>query len=317
MKIITADKKITDGTMHRVLQHIDTDIPILLLSRVDELDFNEEILTLEGKKFVVVDVIEQGWNVEIKETLILGVNKADFMKGEGWVRLSDFLCRNEPILYLKRELLVNGVSDKVLPLEYPNFSKPFEVETKEQFNGRPLSIFNYWGRSHEARLLQHGMFWVNAARKGYAVCDNIYYFNNFMAEEKNPNKWITFHIPHYARIDISEILNINGMSKLALSLPGCGIKCFRSTEVIANSIMVMPEDNLAYSYPFEHSKNCIRFTIESVDGISKEWKVCEAIEEALKRDDLYEIYLGSLEAAKFYQVDTYIPYLENLINKYL
>lgn len=315
MRIITGDKKITDGTIHRVLQHIETDIPILLLSRVDELDFNEEVLELAGGKFVVVDFIEAGWDVEIKETLILGRNKAAFMKGEGWGRVSDFLALNEPYLYFKRELLANDVTDKILPIEYPNFSKEFEPETRENFNSRPISACFYWGRSHEARLMLQGEIWKNAARKGYAVCDNIYYLNNFMAEEENENKWISLWIPHYQRIDISEILKINGLSKTAISLPGCGVKCFRTTEVIANSIMVMPEDNLAYSYPFEHGKNCIKFPINDVTGLKEEWKVCEAVEEVLKRNDLYDIYLNSLHAAKWYQVDNYIPWLESLINK--
>jgi hypothetical protein len=317
MRIITCDKKITDGTMHRILQHLETDIPILLLSKVDDLDFNEEVLSLEGKKFVVIDVIEEGWNVEIKESLVLGRNKLHNLKGEGWIRLDAFLAQNKPYLYLKRELLAKDVAENIIPIEYPSITPLLPAQTREEFNNRPISVFHYWGRSHEARLIQHGLFWVNAAIKGYAVCDNVYYFNNFMAEEQNSNKWVSFNIPHWARIDICELLKINGMSKLGLSLPGCGIKCFRTTEIINNSVIIMPEDELAYSYPLVHGKNCLRFPINSVDGVSKEWDVINPIEAALKRDDLYDIYLAGLEAAKWYQVDNYLKWIESLINKIL
>lgn len=314
--IIVPDISRTDGVAYNLCQKINTDIPILLLSRVEDLNFNEEVLGLKGKKFIVFDMIENGWNVSFSETLIVGRNTGEFFKGEGWDRLNEFLSQNEPYLYLKRELLAKDATEKILPIEYPNWQPRYETQTKEDFNARRISVMNYWGRSHEARLMLHGEIWKHAARKGYAVCDNLYYYNNFMKEETNQNIWLTFWIPHYNRIDISQILNINGMSKLSVSLPGCGIKCFRSTgESIVNSVAIMPEDNLAYSYPFVHNFNCIKFPIESVDGVSKEWKVCEAIEEALQNPNLYEIYLESLKAAEFYSSKNYIPYLENIINK--
>lgn len=315
--VITADKNTTDGVMHKVCNMIDTDIPIVLLSRVDELNFNEEILSLKDKKFVVVDVIEMGWDVPILDTLIVGTDQASFMKGEGWERLSEFLNKNNPSLYFKRELLNKDVTDTVKPIEYPNWQPEYPAQTKEQFDSRPISVMNYWGRSHEARLMLHGEIWKNAARKGYAVCDNVFLFNQFMAEEANPNKWLSFWMPHYNRLPIEEVLAVNGMSKLSISLPGAGIKCFRSTgESIVNSVMVMPDDGLAYSHPFVHKQNCIKFWAKSVDGISKEWDVVGTIETGLKYYDLYEIYLESLKAANWYRIDNYVKnYLKPLIDK--
>jgi len=309
----------TDGVMSGFAQKLDTNIPILLISRQEDFEFNEQILELEGKDFAILDMVEMGWNVPIEETFIVGRNLSHFKEFEqfdGWARLNEFVAQNKPKMYLKRELLAKDVTDTIKPIEYPNFQPIYPTQTKEEFDARPISVMNYWGRSHEARLMLHGEIWKNAARKGYAVCDNIYYYNNFMAEEKSQNKWLSFWIPHYARIPISEILAVNGMSKLSVSLPGCGIKCFRSTgESIVNSICVMPLDFLAYSYPFTHNYDCIKFIPESVDGISKEWKIIEAIEEALQREDLYEIYLRSLKAAAFYQADTYVKYLSNIINE--
>lgn len=314
--IILPDTTRTDGSAHFLCQRIKTEFPILLLSRVEELNFNEEVLSLEGKKFVIIDFIENGWNWDREETLIVGQNTGRFFKSEGWGRLNEFLGRNRAALYLKRELLAKDVAPNLLPIEYPNFQPRYETQSKEDFDNRKISVMYYWGRSHEARLMLHGEIWKNAAKKGYAVCDNLQHFNNFIAEESNKNIWLSFWIPHYSRIGISQILNLNGCSKLSVSLPGAGIKCFRSTgESIVNSVMVMPEDNLAYSHPFIHNFNCIKFPIDSVDGITKEWPVIEAIETALQNPNLYDIYLNSLLVADWYRVDNYVSHLEGLINR--
>lgn len=315
--IITADKNRSDGVYFKVCEMLKIKIPILLISRSEVLDLNTKIYELENIPFIVIDVIENGWNDTSKDTLIVGENTSEFFNSSGWLLLHDFLKENKPVLYFKRELKKKDATDTILPCEYPNWQERYPLQLKEEFNNRPISVFNYWGRSHEARLILHGEIWKNAARKGYTVCDNVYQFNNFMHDEKNnPNKWVSFHLPHYSRIDISELMKINAMSKLSVSMPGCGIKCFRSTgESLVNSVLVLPEDDLAYSYPLEHGINCIKFSInEDVTGLKNEWSITEAIETALQRNDLYDIYLNGYKAAEFYRIENYISYLENIIN---
>ncbi len=316
---LTSSKDRNDGVAYKMCEMIDTDAHILLISRQEELNFNENILGLKGVPYVIIDYIENGWDVNFDETLVIGKNteKFNFLYGEGWKRLHDFVAAHSPILYFKRELLQKDVSDWLLPIEYPNWQPDYPLQLREQFNNRAIQVLNYWGRSHEARLMLHGEIWKNAARKGYTVCDNIYQFNHFMHHEKdNKNKWLSFHIPFYDRCDINEIMKINAISKLSISLFGCGRKCFRNTgESIVNSICVMPEDGLAYSYPFEHGVNCIKFSInDDITGLKNEWDVIGACEEALKRDDLYDIYLESKKAADWYRADNYLRYLSDLIN---
>lgn len=315
--VITADKSVSDGVAYKMLTNLTTDIPILLLSRVEELNFNEELLKLEGKKYVIIDYIEMGWDVELNETFILGKNLYKFyhiFRGEGWLKLNEFIYNNPPVLYFKRELLLKDKTAAIIPIEYVNWQEKYPIQTKEEFDNRPISVLNYWGRSHEARLLFHGEVWKNAAQKGYTVCDNLYYFNSFMNHERNENKWVSLNIEHYSRIDIKEILKINGLSKLSVSLPGGGIKCFRQNESPVNSIMVMPEDELAWSYKWEDGINCIKFSNNGdVTGLKKEWDITGTIESSLKRDDLYLIYLNSLAAADFYRVDNYVQYLDKKI----
>lgn len=318
--VITADKHRVDVPALEILRKVNTDIPILLISRSEELDFNEEIFSLVGKKYVIADYIEIAWNWDRKETLIIGKNTENFpdvCKSDSWLKLDKFIKENEPYLYFKRELLEKDKTDKILPIEYVNWQPEYPEQTKEEYLSRPIESFHFWGRSHEARLIYHGEVWKNAAKRGYAVCDNIYYFNHFINEETNPRKWLSFWMPHYSRIDIRDILKINGMAKVSVSLPGAGVKCFRSTgESLVNSVMCLPEDNLAYSYPLIDGQNCIKFILSSIDGISKEWKIIECIENALRFPEvLYEIYKKGLKAAKWYQVDNYTQnYLAKHIN---
>ncbi len=317
---ICSSKDRNDGVAYKLCESIDTNLNILLISRQEDLNFNEDVLGLKNLPYVIIDYIENGWDNNFKETLVIGKNteKFDFLYGEGWKKLHDFVKEHPPKLYLKRELLKEDESDYLKPIEYPNFQPDYLLQLREEFNNRQIEVLNYWGRSHEARLILHGAIWENSPTKGYTVCDNIYQFNHFMHHEKDARKWLSFHIPFYDRQDISQIMKINAMSKLSISLFGCGRKCFRNTgESIVNSICVMPEDGLAYSYPFEHGKNCIKFSINNdVTGLKNEWDVIGACEEALKRKDLYDIYLESKKVADWYRVDNYLKnYLEPLINR--
>lgn len=307
-----------DGPAQRLMQMLDVDIPILLVSRVDDLEFSDAVLKLQGEKYILVDYIENGWNWDRKDTFIVGRNWHKFkdFTGNGWYKLNEFVKNNQPWLYFKRELLQKDATDWLLPCEYPNWQEPWPQETREQFEARPIDVFNYWGRSHEARLMFHGEIWKHAARKGYTVCDNPYQFNAFMERENGKNKWVSFHMPWYARFDMKEILKVNNAAKLSISLPGAGVKCFRSTgESLVNSIVMLPEDNLAYSYPLVHGTNCIKFDTPSIDGMSQEWRICNAIDHTLHTVDLYPIYCAGLKAADFYRAANYVKYLKGIIEK--
>lgn len=309
--IITADRLTTDGSAHAFLLNVPTDVPILLVSRVGDYRFNQDILSLKGKKYVLIDFLEYGWDWKFEFGHTWGVNtdKVDFLKGDEYAKLDDFIRENPPALTLKRELLLEDVTDNVKPIEYPNYQPSYPVQSKDLFDNRLINVFYYWGRSNENRVRLHSEIWANSSKNGASICDNIYYFNQFMAEEKSNNRWITLNIPHYGRIDILNLLAINGSAKLSVSMAGAGIKCFRSTgESIVNSVAVMMEDKLAWAYPFIHLENCIKFT--------KYGEEIATIEEALRYDNLYEVYRNGLATAEKYQINNYINnYILPLINK--
>lgn len=307
--IIVADANGTaDGPAHVFLSRVNSEIPIVLVSRVQDFKFNEALLSLD--KYILVDFVELGWQWNQQLGHIWGENThkfPDVFPGDEWKRFDNFVAERPPLLIFQRELLRKDVVAGVLPIEYPNWQPSHDAQTKEQFNERRIELFHFWGFSHVCRKIFQGNAILHAVREDIEIIDNVFYYQNFL-QENHRRYWATIHIPHFARMPINQILEINGNAKLSLSLPGAGVKCFRSTgESPVNSLMCIPFDELAWSYPWEHGVNCIRFELNNA--------VVE-IEHALRRDDLYELYLSGVANAENYRVENYIRnYIEKQINE--
>lgn len=310
--IIVSDKRgRTDGTAHNFLQRVNTDIPLVLVARVEDFEFNDEINGLTGKKWILVDYVENGWDWDMKNCHQWGVNTqshfGNIFPGEEWRRFDNFIKYNPPALILQRELLKPYVSDTVKPISYPCWNEIHPVQSKEEFLARPLEVMFTWGLSHEGRKVIHSDIWRKAGKYGYSVCDNVYYLNYFLQHESHPRKWFTANIPHYARLPIEEILKINGISKISISPAGAGRGCFRHAESPVNSAMLMWEDDIAWPYEWVDFVNCLK---------CKEGFEVPTIIEALEhQDELYEIYLAGVETCKKYHWENYISdYILPLIN---
>jgi len=299
-----------DGTVVRICEHIDSPIPIVPITRVNDFKFNEELRSL--KEYILADYIEYDWNWDLEKsgTHLFGKNTKDFhhFDTDEWRKFDEWVGNNKPHIYFKRELLSADATDNVAAIDYPCWLPEIPVQTKEQFNDRLLSVFYFWGRSHEQRLILHSDIWRNASYRGYSVCDNFFYFNNFIKEEKG-EKWASMWMPHYCRVDISEVMKINGAAKISIAMPGAGRKTFRATgESPVNAVLMMKEDNLAYSYQWLHNQNCIKF-----QNFGEE---ISTIMEALNNPLLYEIYLESVENCNKYRIARYVKnYLMPIINK--
>lgn len=304
MVIIADGRGQIDSAYHTLVRHIPTDKTIVMVSWAENFVFNDALLSV--KDYYLICFCEYGWDANLTETHIWGLNSKNFSRyyNNDWIKFDNWVKENPPKLLLKRELLKKDVSEKVKAIEYPCVTHHWAVDTKEQFDNRPLSTFQYWGRSNENRLRIHGEIWHHASKKGFSVCDNVYYINKFLQEEKG-EKWVTLWIPHYERVDVNDLLKINAISKLSLSWGGAGFKCFRTAEAPVNSVMVMWENNYAFSYDWNET-NCI---------LVQPGKELEGIDKALTNPLLYEIYLAGIENCNKYRIDNYINnYLLPLIN---
>lgn len=220
------------------------------------------------------------------------------MKFDNWVK------ENPPRMMFKRELLKKDVSDKVLPIEYPCTANSYPQQTKEEFESRPINVFQYWGRSSEHRVRIHAEILTHGYKKGFQVCDNLYYINGYLFNEQG-EKWVTCWIPHYQRMELSNLMKVNNLSKLSLSWGGAGFKCFRTSEAPVNSIMVTWKNDFAWAFDWNET-NCI---------LVEQGKEIEGIEEALQREDLYDIYLAGMQNVEKYRLSDYINnYILPIIN---
>lgn len=293
-----------DSAYHTLVSKINSPLPIVMVSYSDNFIFNEELLSLKKCEFVLIDFIEMGWDYDWSKHSLENYHKR--FKGDEWKKFHEW-ADDKPLMAFKRELdLPTSKIDGYLPIEYPCLIDKWPVQTREEFNNRPINVFGYWGRSNECRLRIHGEIWLHSFKKGFQVCDNIYYIDQYLKQEQG-EKWINMWIPHWARIDIEKVMPANNLSKLSLSWPGAGFKCFRTGESSANSVMVMHKNNFAWSHKWDES-NCI---------LVEPGKEIEGIEDALKDPYLYEVYIGGMNNVDKYRLNNYIPYLENLINERL
>lgn len=305
--IIVADKKgRTDGTMSNVLSLVKTDIPIVLMARTGMFKFNDELTKLD--KYVLVEASEMGWDWKFTDSHVWGKNTELFpqFQDQEYQRFDEWVAGNPPLFTFTRELLKKDVSENHLPIDYPCWYEAKEIQTKEQFSGRPIDAFYFWGRSHEARLRLHSGIWMAASEKGFSVCDNLTFFEKFVMEEEG-RKWVTLNIPHYGRIDIRELLGRQALSKTSVAMPGAGIKTFRHCESSINSVMVKWVDDMAWSFTWNET-NCI---------LTEGGKEIENIQKAINNPDLYEIYKEGIANCQKYQINNYINnYILPKINEF-
>lgn len=267
--------------------------------------FSPQLLAIK-KPILLMDFCEYGWDAGYKNNVLgTGMTRQfGHIADDEWARLDEWVHGNPPLLHFKRELFEPGKQPNLLPIEFPCVVPASPIQSREEFRARPIEVFNCWGLSHPCRQRLHGAIFANAHENGINVMDS--WPSEGRYEKRN---WITIHSPHYARVPLEKVMEYNRSSKISVSLPGAGMKCFRSAEAPVGSIMALVDDKLAWSFPWVHGENCIRLTSDLL---------FQSLESATHRDDLYEIYLRSQETIDRYRSRRYAQeYLLPLIEQAL
>lgn len=294
-----------DGTLNANLyghlplaSYEDCDAVVVPVSYYGDYAFNTRLGDIR-KPVIVVDFMEYYGAWDEVDTHLFGKTggratalplPAGYEVFDAWVEAV------KPALYFKRELLAKDRSDTVIPIEFPCYLGGWEMENEANFNARKVEVFNCWGFSNPLRPKLHGEIFENMCGFGLNLIGAFDHFDHRMSENI-PRLWATIFQPHFTRMPMSQVLLRQSQSKLAVSLPGAGIKCFRSGEAPVNSIMALPEDNLAWSFPWVHGENCIRLDPENLF-----W----SLDDATKRDDLHKIYLASQQTVDRYRTRRYL-----------
>lgn len=224
-----------------------------------------------------------------------------YRNNEEYQAFDNFVKENPPILTFQRELLEVDRTDRILPIEYTAWLPEFGGDPKEDFDKRPLAVSYNWGRSSESRVYMHAAIFNNAPRRGYDVVSEFSHVEKAVSENPDSEKWLSVHVPHYARIDVKEVQKFVRMSKIAIIMPGAGVKTFRHGENCGDAIMAIPQDRLAWSYPWT-SENSIRLDSAWTSGSLPVDELCDF----LRRKDLHDIYVNAMENARNYRYETYM-----------
>jgi hypothetical protein len=299
-----------DGTVQRtLLSHLpnlvgahDADVIVVPISFYQDFQFRRDLPAIIGsKRWILVDYLELGLDWEpngVIDSHLLGRNSANFARVSGpeWMRLDAFVRDHPPLVYFRRELLAREHSDSIRPLEFPGYLPIPTIQSREEFNSRPVEAFHYWGLSHRSRPVLHGDIFRHSYDKGYEVLSEWGHWHGFFSNKRN-RVWSTIHAPHFARVGIEHIQHYIHRSKLTVSLPGAGVRCFRDLEAAAGSIPTFGHTALGWSFPFIHGQNCIEIRLDHA------W---EDLYKATQRGDLYDIYVESQRNAENFVGANYV-----------
>lgn len=279
--------------------------------------FNEQLRNCR-KPLILIDMLEFGWDYGTKENR-LGHGTEQWpqhLKSAEWDKLDAWVRDQPPALTLKRELWQRDYKPGVIyPIDFPCAIPLPPVQSETEFNARPLEVFFVWGLSNPARPRLHGDIFAQAHGRGYDFLDSWELLEKLDVSNQigsgNSRKWATIYTPHYHRAPMSQVMKWQQRSKISVSMPGAGRKCFRSSEAAIGSALALLEDDMAWSYPWINDVNCIRMFyggFESLMGYSI----------FSEERHVYEIYVACQETAEKYQTNAYArDYLMPLIESVL
>ena len=278
----------------------EADVVLVPISSIEPFQLHDNIKNIR-KPYVLIDFLEYGssWDhVNRQETHLFGKNTNSYncTKGKsGFLELDAFVRARPPLVYFKRELLDSEVSDNLKPVEFTCLLPLKPVVSKSEFDNRRIEVFYCWGLSSCTRPALHGEIFKQMCPKGYGVISHWDQFDGYFKDKRN-RTWVSIYSPHYVRVPIQKIVDIQSQSKITVSMFGNGVKCFRSTECVG-AILAMPYDNLAWGIPWNHMENCIRLSSGSEH---------ESLCSALSSNDLYDIYRRSQETLQKYVGSNYV-----------
>lgn len=275
---------------------------IVPISYYHDYEFRRDLRSIIGSDpWCLIDYTELGLDWDVwsgVDSMVLGRNVLNFLRvaNKEWLALNDLVRDNPPKVYFKRELLAREQTDWLVPVDFPCYLPLPAIETKEQFDTRPLDAFTFWGLSHPARPRLHGEIFKQAYDHGYEVLSQFGHWHGHFYDPRG-RTWAAIHAPHFDRKPIEDVMHFNHRSKISVSLPGAGYSCFRDTEAPVGSIPAFWHMPLARAFPWIHGRNCIDLRP------TEEWR---DLYDATKRDDLYDIYISAQANIQNYQSHNYV-----------
>lgn len=276
----------------QVFELQDADAVVVPICYCHDYHFNTKLESIR-KPVILIDFMEYGWDAGQKENLFGGgwLNQFGHINSDEWQKLDEWVSSLGQTLRFKRELFERDRYDWRLPIEFPCLLEIPATESFEVFASRPIEVFYNWGYSHPIRQKMHGRIFSSAIHLNAHIVDG-------WEQKLERNTWVTIHTPHYQRVALHEVMRWQHRSRASISLPGAGVKCFRSSEAPVGCVPVMLEDNLAWSYPWVDGENCIR--------VYKDCHIARLAEIVRDTHRIYDIYVKSQETIRLYEQSRYV-----------
>lgn len=276
----TVTKNLLAFIPNQVSSQGEADLTLIPISWMPGFEVNPELEQIKGK-VCIIDFCEWGshWRKELTHYWGGPQSALSCVLGASWYRFNAWAASRQPVLTLKRELLANHIPPKIKPIDFLCYLPPVEIQSKAEFDKRPLEALFWWGFSHRSRPRLHADIFRAMTTHGIEV---VSYWDQWAEDRFKGRTWASIHTPHFVRKHISEIIPWHERSKITVALPGNGEKTFRHSEIVG-SIMALHDDGLEYSFPWVHGENCIRLVPDHE---------FDCLESSTRREDLYEIYLA-------------------------
>lgn len=290
----------------------DSDYVALFITNINKWELNiNEFNLIKNKPFVIFDYSEYGHDSkniphffgENTDLYLDRINEKKFVDLDKALRNVKIKC------YFKREL-PKDISIKtyypIYPIEYPSVDLiNYKIDSLEEYNKRPIDIFFNWGWSNPSRPKLHAAFYELAEKFNYRIISNHLHLVN--EKKENPNSILIYssYSPHHSRLDINSILELQKISKISISLNGCGVKCFRHSESSFNSLMALQENDLEWTYKWDDENAIVLPNINNSLLIDSD-KSIEKMLNLINEGNLYERYLKCVKTNIIYNKKTYI-----------
>ena len=216
--------------------------------------------------------------------------------------------------WFKRELRSSFVNDKpypVYPIDFthPFYPKPSTIDSREDYNARPIDILMSWGFSSRSRAELHGLLFHEytkfATIPPAALPSDVPIF----IEERGRCPLVLLYTPCYRRHPEAEIFDLQSKAKITVSCYGNGAKCFRNAEAGYNSLIAqMGADQFQWSYPWIDKHNCIALPNSKDSDFLDCRAAVDILEYWVRREhgSLYTLYVNSVLNTRNYLTSAYV-----------
>lgn len=302
-----------DGWLHNILSRlVKRDYVALFYTMREDYVFDgAKAACVAGKPIVVLDFSETGYSDSWNNSHLLGFQPEhgrELKSKTEYDRLNSWLSRQNVVTYFKRELTpdIRALEKVPFPI-YPvdllaQYFTP-DSYNKDHWMSRLGGVFHLYGHSHQDRKILHGEL---QARWDHTI-------NSLGAMSASITRGEKFHlleqVEWFNRYPMDFVTASQSGCKLAVALPGFGVKTFRNSEVCQSGIPVVADLRMEFAVPWTKENSIL---LPTVDGRLDIPASVAILERALQDPEaLYPVFEQATHASRQLHPDYFVEHFIN------